>query len=77
MAAIDFPASPVNNQTYTNPATGVVYIYSTTYSAWRIVTNNVGYTGSFGATGFTGSQGTAGSTITDFGINFATKTIAF
>lgn len=49
MAAIDFPSSPVNGQQYTNPATGQVYTYSTSYSAWQATANTiVGYTGSTG-----------------------------
>ena len=34
MAAIDFPPSPVDQQEYTNPATGVVYTYTLAKDLW-------------------------------------------
>lgn len=60
--AIDFPSSPTNGQLYTNPATGMVYAYSTTYTAWQPYANStIGYTGSRGDTGYVGSVGYVGS----------------
>lgn len=62
MAAIDFPTTPTNGQQYTNPATGIVYTYSNTYSAWQATANStVGFTGSKGDIGYTGSVGYVGS----------------
>jgi hypothetical protein len=68
MAALNFPSSPVDGQTYT--LNGVFYTYSSTKNSW-IVTNYanspIGYTGSLGYTGsqgagFTGSRGDTGYT---------------
>lgn len=35
--AINFPSGPVNGQQFTNPITGIVYVYDTTYSLWKTV----------------------------------------
>jgi hypothetical protein len=53
MAAIDFPASPTNNQTFTSG--DKTWIYSTTISAWKLQTQTL--TGPTGATGATGATG--------------------
>ena len=52
MAAIDFPASPTNGQTFTSG--DKTWIYSTTISAWKLQTQTA-----TGATGATGAAGTA------------------
>jgi hypothetical protein len=68
--AVNFPASPTNNQTFTSG--GITWSYSTSIGAWRIVPNTVvgaqglqgttGSTGGTGGTGLQGFQGTTGST---------------
>jgi len=41
MAAMNFPSSPVNGQTYTNPDTGVTYTYNSAEGKWKTsVTSN-------------------------------------
>ena len=63
MAALDFPVSPTNGQTYTSGST--TWAFNSTYGVWRIVSSTlVGYVGSLGYTGsagfgFTGSTGIA------------------
>jgi hypothetical protein len=62
MAAIDFPTSPTNGQTFTSG--DKTWIYSTTISAWNLqaqaVTGPTGPTGITGATGPTGASGPLG-----------------
>jgi len=41
MAAMNFPSSPVDGQTYTNPDTGVIYTYNSADGKWKTsVTSN-------------------------------------
>lgn len=62
--AVNFPASPINNQVFTSG--GITWSYSTSIGAWRIVPNTIqgvqGITGSTGGTGGTGVQGFQGIT---------------
>jgi hypothetical protein len=65
--AIDFPNSPIDNDTYIDVESGNSYVYNATYKVWKSTTEDftgftgsVGFTGSRGTTGFTGSQGTQG-----------------
>lgn len=66
MAALDFPASPVDGQTYT--ANGAVWTYNLAKTRWYVTnftnapTGPIGYTGSRGVIGYTGSQGVVGFT---------------
>lgn len=46
MAAIDFPASPVNGQVF-SASNGVSYIYSTTYGLWQAQPTSSGFVGDF------------------------------
>jgi len=56
MAALDFPPSPVDGQTYTSGST--TWTYNAAYGVWRITsTTLIGYTGSAGTNGYTGSAG--------------------
>ena len=38
--SINFPAAPVNNQTYTNPVTGTSYTYNSSYNSWTLTSNS-------------------------------------
>jgi len=49
MAAIDFPASPTNNQVFV-ASNGVTYIWSSAYTAWQAQPLSAGYVGDFMAT---------------------------
>jgi len=53
MAAIDFPGSPTNGQTFTDG--DKTWVYSTTVGAWRLQTQTL--TGATGPTGPTGPTG--------------------
>lgn len=53
--AVNFPASPTNNQTFTSG--GITWSYSTSIGAWRIVPNTI--QGTSGLQGFQGIQGTS------------------
>lgn len=71
---INFPSNPANNQVYTYDTQS--WYWANNYGLWQpgYSTYNVpGYTGSAGA-GYTGS---AGIIITDYGLNYAMKTISF
>lgn len=61
MAALDFPSSPTNGQTYTSGTT--TWSYNSTKGVWVVLgTGFSGYTGSIGYTGslgYTGSNGAA------------------
>jgi len=58
--AVNFPASPTNNQTFTSG--GITWSYSTSIGAWRIVPNTIqGTSGLQGFQGIQGIQGTTGS----------------
>ena len=62
MAALDFPASPVDGQTYT--ANGAVWTYNLAKTRWYVTNFSnapIGYTGSQGLIGFTGSAAVATS----------------
>lgn len=59
MAALDFPSTPSNGQTYT--ANGLTYTFDSTKNIWVVTTlagAPRGYTGSQGTTGFVGSAST-------------------
>jgi hypothetical protein len=67
MAAIDFPSSPTDGQTFTDG--DKTWVYSTSVGAWRAQTQTAtgptgptGVTGSTGATGATGPTGVTGAT---------------
>ena len=57
MAAIDFPASPTNGQTFTSG--DKTWVYSTTTSAWGLQTQTI--------TGPTGPTGAAGGAVSSMG----------
>ena len=56
--AVNFPASPTNNQIFTSG--GITWSYSTSIGAWRIVPNTI--QGVQGISGFQGTQGIQGTT---------------
>jgi hypothetical protein len=62
MAAIDFPSSPSNLDTF--EAGGQIYQYNGTKGYWEVVNLNAltGFVGSRGSIGYTGSQGIIGYT---------------
>ena len=50
MAALDFPASPVNNQVFNAP-NGVAYVYDATRTVWMVQPVSAGFVGDFTAWG--------------------------
>jgi len=53
---MNFPSSPTNGQTYTDPTSGNVYQFASTPGVWR----SLGQTPSVGPTGWTGPTGPGG-----------------
>jgi hypothetical protein len=70
--AIDFPASPVDGQSFTT-ANGVAYIYQTSVGAW--VSNLVGTANTITMNNFTSVNGTFTGSIT-FNANVASQTLS-
>ena len=55
MAELNFPNSPTNGETYTDPVNGCQYTYDATIDSWT------GAEGAVGPQGPTGPQGPAGT----------------
>lgn len=55
--AINFPSSPVDEQTYTDPGSGNIYKFHAALGVWRMSPWISSFTGPTGYTGWTGPQG--------------------
>lgn len=57
--ALNFPSSPTDDQLYTDPVSGNIYIWNATYSIWRIYSPlaNTANTGGY----YAGNRGNVGN----------------